>query len=318
MITLTDIEAAAAIVYRSLAPTPQYCWPLLSARVGAEVWVKHENHTPIGAFKVRGGLVYIDDLARRTPRLSGVITATRGNHGQSIAYAARAAGLRCVVVVPEGNSVEKNRAMEAFGAELVVHGRDFNAAHDHARDLAATDGLHMLPSYHPLLIAGVATYSLEFLRAAPDLDAVYVPIGLGSGISGMIAARDALGLTTEVIGVVAAGAPTYARSFAARRPVATNAAETMADGLAVRIPDPEAVELICARASRVVTVDDERIKDAMRAYFADTHNVVEGAGAAPLAALLQERERMAGRRVGLILSGGNVDTAVYREVLASA
>lgn len=317
MITLSDIEAAAAIVYRSLPPTPQYSWPLLSARAGADVWVKHENHTPIGAFKVRGGLVYIDDLARRTPRPSGVITATRGNHGQSVAYAARAAGLRCVVVVPEGNSVEKNRAMEAFGAELVVHGRDFNAAHDYARDRAADDGLHMLPSYHPLLIAGVATYSLEFLRAAPDLDAVYVPIGLGSGISGMIAARDALGLATEVIGVVATGAPTYARSFAARRPVATNTAETMADGLAVRIPDPEAVELICERASRVVTVDDESIKDAMRAYFADTHNVVEGAGAAPLAALLQERAQMEGRTIGLILSGGNVDTAVYRDVLAS-
>lgn len=317
-ITLANIEAAAALVYRSLPPTPQYCWPLLSARAGTEVWVKHENHTPIGAFKVRGGLVYIDDLARRTPRPSGVITATRGNHGQSVAYAARAAGLRCIVVVPEGNSVEKNRAMEAFGAELIVHGHDFNAAYDHAQSRAEAEGLHILPSYHPLLIAGVATYSLEFLRAVPDLDAVYVPIGLGSGISGMIAARDALGLRTEVIGVVAAGAPTYARSFAARRPVATNAAETMADGLAVRIPNPEAVDLICRGASRVVAVDDDQIRDAMRVYFADTHNVVEGAGAAPLAAFLHERDQMAGRKVGLILSGGNVDTAVYRDVLAQA
>lgn len=314
--TLAQIEAAAALVYRSVPATPQYCWPLLSARAGAEVWVKHENHTPIGAFKVRGGLVYVDDLAHGAARPAGIITATRGNHGQSVAFAARTAGLRCVVVVPEGNSVEKNRAMKAFGAELIVHGHDFNAAHDHALQRADADGLHMVPSYHPLLIRGVATYSLEFLRAAGDLDAVYVPIGLGSGISGMIAARDALGLRTEVIGVVARGAPAYERSFAARRPIATNAADTMADGLAVRIPDPTAVDIICRGASRVVAVDDNEIRAAMRAYFADTHNLAEGAGAAALAALLRERDQMAGRKVGLVLSGGNVDTAVYRDVLA--
>ncbi|RMD62234.1 MAG: threonine dehydratase [Alphaproteobacteria bacterium] len=318
MTDLAAIEAAAERVHGTMAPTPQYRWPLLCTRTGAEVWVKHENHTPTGAFKVRGGLVYMADLATRRGGVAGVIAATRGNHGQSIAFAARAYGLRAVIVVPHGNSVEKNRAMRALGAELIEHGHDFNAAQEHAVALAAKEGLHMVPSFHELLVRGVATYSLELLRAVSDLDTVYVPIGLGSGICGMIAARNALGLRTRIVGVVAERAAAYALSFAAGKPVATDCADTMADGVAVRIPDAQALAIIRTGAERIVTVTDAEIAAAMRAYFADTHNVAEGAGAAALAALIQERERMAGRRVGVVLSGGNVDTALYQRILAGS
>ena len=315
---LATLEQAAALVHRHMPPTLQYCWPLLCERAGAQVWVKHENHTPIGAFKLRGGLVYVDALCRKQPRVAGIVCATRGNHGQSVAFAARTHGLRAVIVVPNGNSVEKNRAMQALGAELIEHGHDFNAALVHAEEISGTRGLHMMPSYDPLLVRGVATYGLEFFRAAPDLDTVYVPIGLGSGISGTIAARDALGLKTKIVGVVAEQAAAYSLSFAAGKPVATNSADTMADGIAVRVPDRAALEVILKSCERVLSVTENEIKAAMRAYFADTHNAAEGAGAAPLAALLQEREKMAGKTVGLILTGGNVDTDVYRHVLAAA
>ena len=317
MAGLDEIEAAGEVIYRHMGPTPEYCWPLICERAGTEVWVKHENHTPIGAFKLRGGLVYVDELLRREPDTPGVIAATRGNHGQSVAFAARGAGLRAVLVVPHGNSVEKNRAMRALGAELVEHGQDFNAAYDYAKDLAAERGLHLFPSYHPILVRGVATYSLELLRAVPDLDTVYVPIGLGSGINGALAARQALGLKTRVVGVVAEQAPTYARSFAAGRPVSTDSCDTVADGVSVRVPDADALAIILAGVERVVAVSEAEIEAAMRAYFADTHNLAEGAGAAPLAALIKEKDAMAGKKVGLILSGGNVDTAVYRNILAS-
>lgn len=315
---LSELDEAAALVHSVLPPTPQICWPLLSARCGAEVWVKHENHTPIGAFKVRGGLVYVEDLKRRQPDIAGVVAATRGNHGQSVGFAARRMGIPAVIVVPHGNSVEKNRAMKALGVELVEHGHDFQAAYEHAARLAEARGLHMLPSYHSLLALGIASYGLEFLRAVPELDTVYVPIGLGSGISGMIMARDALGLATKLVGVVAEGAPAYALSFAAGRPIATNAAETMADGLACRVPVPEAVAVINRGAERIVTVTEGEIKAAMRHYFTDTHNLAEGAGAAPLAALLKERTKMQGKRVGLVLSGGNIDRELYLAVLAGA
>ena len=315
---LSELEAAAALVHRVLPPTPQICWPLLSARCGAEVWVKHENHTPIGAFKVRGGLVYMEDLKRNQPGIAGVVAATRGNHGQSVGFAARRMGIKAVIVVPHGNSIEKNRAMAALGVELVEHGHDFQAAYEHAARLAEERDLHMLPSYHPLLALGIASYSLELLRAVSELDTVYAPIGLGSGISGTIMAREALGLRTKVVGVVAEGAPTYALSFAAGRPIATNAADTMADGLACRVPVPEAVALINRGAERIVTVTDDEIKAAIRHYFTDTHNLAEGAGAAPLAALLKERRKMQGKRVGLVLSGGNIDRDIYLAVLAGA
>lgn len=313
---LEQLEEAARIVGGVMRPTAEIGWPLLSARCGAEVWVKHENHSPIGAFKLRGGLVYMDSLARAPMRPAGVIAATRGNHGQSIAAAARRHGLRSTIVVPLGNSVEKNTAMRALGAELIEHGRDFQAALEFAKALAVERGLAMVPSFHELLVRGVATYSLEFLRAVPCLDTVYVPIGLGSGICGMIAAREALGLATKVVGVVAANAPAYALSFAASRPVATDSSDTLADGLACRVPEPAAVELINHYAERVVTVSEDEITAAMRHYFTDTHNVAEGAGAAPLAALVNERALMAGRRVGLVLSGANVDRAQYVRVLA--
>ncbi len=318
MFSLTEIEAAAALVHRHVSPTAQHHWPLLAERSGCEVWVKHENHTPIGAFKLRGGLTYLSDLRRRRPEITGVIAATRGNHGQSIACAAGLLGLDATVVVPHGNSVEKNAAMSAQGAELVVHGHDFQAALEYARERAAADGLFMVESFDPLLILGVASYGLELFAAVPDLDTVYVPIGLGSGICGTIAARDALGLSTKVVGVVSENAPCYALSFAKGTPISTNAAETMADGMACRVPVAEAVAMINAGAERIVTVSDEEIKTAMRAYFTDTHNIAEGAGAAPLAALLQEKDRMAGKSVGLVLSGGNIDLAVYREILAEA
>lgn len=313
---LTELESAAATVHGVMPPTPQYRWPLLCQRAGAEVWVKHENHTPIGAFKIRGGIVYIDHLRRAEPGVTGVIAATRGNHGQSVAFAARRQGLDAVIVVPEGNSTEKNAAMRALGAELIEHGHDFQAAYEHALGLAKERRLHPFPSFHPVLARGVGTYALEFLRARPDLDTVYVPIGLGSGICGMIGARDALGLKTKVVGVVAENAAAYALSFQQGKPVATNSADTMADGLACRVPVADAVAVINRGAERVVTVPEAAIRDAMRAYFADTHNVAEGAGAAALAALLRERAAMRGKQVGLVLSGGNVDTAIYRDVLA--
>ena len=315
MLTLQEIEDAARVVHAAMPPTPQYPWPLLARRTGCEAWVKHENHTPIGAFKVRGGLVYMDRLAR-SARPAGVVSATRGNHGQSIAVGAARAGLPATIVVPHGNSVEKNAAMRAFGAELVEEGHDFDAARAAAERLARERGLHMVPSFHRDLVAGVASYGLELFRAAPPLDAVYVPIGLGSGICGTIAARDALSPATQVIGVVSNGAPAYALSFAAGKVVATNSVDTMADGMAVRGPDAEALAIILEGADRIVSVSDAEIEAAMRAYFEDTHQVTEGAGAAALAALLQERARFAGKRVGLILSGGNIDRPVYRRVLA--
>ena len=313
---LAAIESAAALVHAVMPPTPQYRWPLLCQRAGTELWVKHENHTPLGAFKVRGGIVYIDHLRRSEPGVRGVIAATRGNHGQSVTFAAVRAGLKSVIVVPQGNSTEKNAAMKALGCELVEHGHDFQAAYEFAQGLAKERGLHPFPSFHPLLAHGVGTYALEFLKAQPDLDTVYVPIGLGSGICGMIGARDALGLKTKVVGVVSENAPTYALSFAKGSPVPTNSADTMADGLACRVPVAEAVAIVNKGAERIVAVSDAEIMAAMRAYFADTHNVAEGAGAAALAALLQERGRMAGRKVGVVLSGGNVDTTVYKDVLA--
>ena len=319
MFSLQEIEDATRLVHAAMPPTPQYAWPLLARRAGCEVWVKHENHTPIGAFKVRGGLVFMDRLARAAPgRITGVVSATRGNHGQSIAVGAARAGIAATIVVPRGNSVEKNAAMRAFGAELVEAGHDFDAARAAAQQLAEERGLVMVPSFHRDLVAGVASYALELFRAAPPLDTVYVPIGLGSGICGMIAVRDALGLATKVVGVVSTGAPAYALSFAAGRVVATNSADTMADGMAVRGPDAEALEIILKGADRIVAVDDAAVEAAMRAYFEDIHQVAEGAGAAALAALLQERDRMAGRRAGLVLSGGNIDRPVYRRVLGDA
>jgi threonine dehydratase len=309
---LAELEAAAQLVQRTVPPTPQYLWPLLAKRTGCEVWVKHENHTPTGAFKLRGGLIYVERLRRERPEVRGIVSATRGNHGQSLAWAGRRYDIAVTVVVPHGNSVEKNAAMRAFGAHLVEHGDDFEMAREEAARLAVAERLEFAPSFAPDLVKGVATYSLELFRAAPPLDALYVPIGLGSGICGAIMVRDLLGLRTEIVGVQSTGAPAYARSLAEGRVVALNRAETHADGMAVRQPDAEAFAIIGAGAARIVTVSDDEIADAIRAYWTDTHNLVEGAGAAPLAALMQERARMAGKRVGVVISGGNIDLALFR------
>jgi threonine dehydratase len=315
--SLTELEAAAELVHSVIPPTPQICWPLLSARVGAELWVKHENHTQAGAFKLRGGLVYLDDLKRAQPGIAGVITATTGNHGQSIAWAASRLGLKAVIVVPHGNSPEKNRAMVGFGATLVEHGHDFQAAYEHAMAIAERENLYPVRSFHPLLMRGVASYGLELFRAVPDLDVVYVPIGLGSGICGVIAAREALGCKAEIVGVVAENAPAYALSFAAGKPVSTNSADTFAGGIAVRVPDPAAVDVVCRHAARIVQVSEDEMKAATRIIFSDTHNVAEGAGAAPLAAALQERDRLKGKKVAVIQSGGNIDRPLFAEILAA-
>ena len=312
MFSLPELEDALSMVHESFPGTPQYAWPLLAQRSGAKVWVKHENHTPIGAFKLRGGLIYAERLQRERPHVPGIVSATRGNHGQSLAWAGRRYDVPVTVVVPHGNSVEKNAAMRAFGARLLEQGDDFEMARDAAARVAAAEGLEFAPSFAPDLVKGVATYSLELFRAAPPLDALYVPIGLGSGICGAILTRDLLGLRTEIIGVQAAGAAPYARSFAAGRVVAVNRAETHADGVAVRQPDADAFAIIRDGAARIVTVTDDEIADAIRIYWTDTHNLVEGAGAAPLAALLQERARMADKRVGLVISGGNIDLALFR------
>jgi threonine dehydratase len=305
------------LVHSVFPGTAQYVWPLLADRMGCEVWVKHENHTPIGAFKIRGGLVYISDLAGRGNK-GGVMTATRGNHGQSIATACRRFGTPCTIVVPVGNSVEKNAAMRAQGGTLIEYGHDFQASAEYAKGLAEDQGLEMLPSFHELLVRGVGSYAMELFQAAPDLETVYVPIGLGSGICGVISARNALGLRTKVVGVVAEGAASYALSFEAGRAVPTNTAETLADGMACRVPVEAALEIMLNGADRILRVSDADIAAAMCWYYHDTHNIAEGAGAAPLAALWQEREKQAGRKVAVILSGGNVDRALYTKILNEA
>jgi threonine dehydratase len=319
MFDLRQLERAQKIVGAAMPPTPAYAWPLLSERLGATAIVKHENHTPIGAFKVRGGLVYVDRLKRERPDTPGLISATRGNHGQSLAFAGRQHGLPVTLYVPRGNSVEKNSAMRAFGAELVEYGDDFQSAREEAYRQVEMTGLHMVPSFHPDLVLGVATYALELLRKAPNLDVLYVPIGQGSGICGCILARDLLGLTTEIVGVQSTEAPSYALSFAAGTVVRTNSSDTLADGMATRVPDSDALAIIRKGASRVMQVTDDEIAVAIRAYWTDTHNLAEGAGAAALAAALQDRPKIRGKRVGLILSGGNIDFDLFnRWVTAEA
>lgn len=313
---LETLERHATAVHEVVPATPQISWPLLNQRLGTEVWVKHENHTRVGAFKIRGGLSYFAELRRTHPEVRGVVTATRGNHGQSVAFAARRNGIAATIVVPRGNSVGKNAAMRALGAEVLEQGDDLQAAREHAARLSEQRGLHRVPSFDAALVGGVASYCLEFLRAAA-LDVVYVPIGLGSGICAMIAARDALGLRTEIVGVVSAHAPAYALSYEAGRAISHPVSTWLADGLACSTPEPEALAMIVAGASRIVEVSDAALAVAMCALFEDTHNVAEGAGAASLAAAMQESGRLGGRRVGIVLSGGNVDRDTFAEVLGS-
>lgn len=314
--TAAELEDASRLVYSHMPPTPQYNWPLLSARLGAEVWVKHENHTPIGAFKVRGGFVYLANMAKNGGAVPGIVTATRGNHGQSIPYAARRYGIPVTIVVPYGNSTDKNRAMQALGVELIEHGDDFQAAREYAIRLGEQRGWHLVPSFHPDLVQGVGTYGLELFRAVPNLDTVYVPIGMGSGICGLIAAREATGVQTEIVGVVSAHAPAYALSFEQGIVVEHPTTTQIADGMACRLPDAEALKAIRYGVSRVVRVTDTEVRQAMRTLFDDTHNIAEGAGAAGFAAMVQEKERNTGKRVAFILCGGNVDRSVFTNVLA--
>jgi threonine dehydratase len=316
LFTLDELEAAAALVRSVVPPTPAYAWPLLAERTGARVIVKHENHTPTGSFKARGGLCYVDALRRAGQLPAGIVTATRGNHGQSVAIAARAYGVPAIVVVPEGNSVEKNAAMRAFGAELVVGGRDFDESRQVAAQIRDERGFHFIPSFHKELAKGVATYALELFRAAEELDAVYVPIGMGSGICGLLTVRDLLGLKTEIVGVVAENAPAFALSFEAGHAVPTNSARTFADGMACRDPQEEPLAIILRGAARVVQVSENETAEAVRVLYTDTHNLAEGAGAAGLAALIKENEAMRGRKVGVILSGGNIDLPVFRQILS--
>ena len=315
LFSLDDLHEAAALVRAVVPPTPAYAWPLLRAHTGVEVIVKHENHTPTGAFKARGAIVYLDVLRRAGRLPPGLVTATRGNHGQSVALAAARAGISVAVVVPHGNSVEKNAAMQGFGAELIVAGKDFDESRAAAAEIERARGFHMVPSFHRELARGVATYALEFFQAFRDLAVVYVPIGMGSGICGMITVRDLLGLSTEIVGVVAERAPAFALSVAAGPPVPTATAQTFADGVACRDPQPEPFAIIRTGAARIVQVSEDEIAEAIRILYADTHNVAEGAGAAALAALMRERTRYAGRKAGVILSGGNIDAPMLAAVL---
>lgn len=312
---LAEIESAAELVYQSMQASPQLTWPLLNERLGCEAWIKHENHNPTGAFKVRGGLIYLKRLVEKQSGIKGICAATRGNHGQSAAFAGAQHGLRVVIVVPEGNSPDKNAAMQAFGAELIVHGKDFDVALEHARQLAAEQDLHFMPSIDGDLIPGVATYALEFFQATPNLDRIYVPIGLGSGVLGVIAAKQALGLNTEIVGVVSAHANTYQLSVEAGKPVGTNSADTIADGLAVRNASAEALAVIKDNVSRIAAVDDAQVMQAIASYFTDTHNVAEGAGAAPLAAAMQDDD-IEGKRIGIVLTGGNINHALFKRALS--
>jgi threonine dehydratase len=316
MFTLAELEDVLPVVRAAVPATPQYAWPLLKARSGATVIVKHENHTPVGAFKVRGGLNYFDRLRRERPQVKGVVTATRGNHGQSLAFAGARAGIPVAIVVPHGNSVEKNAAMRAFGAELIEHGRDYDEAKDHAQTIASERGYEFGPSFHRDLVIGVATFAYELLTACPDLDIVYVPIGLGSGICALIGARNVLGLKTRIVGVVAERANAYRLSFEQGRVVPTNAAATFADGMAVRVPDPGALDIIRRGAERIVEVSEDEIAESIRNLFSDTHTLAEGAGAAPFAALMKERDRLQGCRAAVIVTGQNIDRSTMQVVLA--
>lgn len=315
---LDELREATELVRTVMPATPTYTWPLLNKRCDAEVWVKHENHSPVGAFKLRGATVYMDWLAREHPQLTGVVAATRGNHGQGVALAARRRGWTATIVVPYGNSREKNRAMQALGAELVEHGEDFQAANEYATELAAQRGLHKVASFDRLLVVGTGTYALEMFEAAPELDTVFVPVGLGSSICGVIAARAALGLKTRIVGVVAEASPSYALSFAAGRVVPHEAGTKIADGLACRLPVEDALAVMLKHVDRFVEVSENEIRSAMRAFYEDTHNVAEGAGAAAIAAVLKDRNKVNGKRVGAVLTGGNVDREVFLEALGAA
>ena len=316
--TLDEIKEAQKLVYSLMQPTPQISWPLLNRRLAAEVWVKHENHTPIGAFKARTAIVYAAELFRHSNGVRGLITATRGNHGQSVALAGQRFKVPVKIVVPRGNSSEKNAAMRGQGAELVEYGRDYQEACEHAKKLADEQGWHFVPPYHCSIVRGVASYWVELFSAVPELEIVYVPIGMGSGICAGCAVRNGMKLKTNIVGVVSEGAPAYALSFEARRKIEAPVTTMIADGIACRVPDDEALEIMLENVDHMVRVSDQEVREAMKIYFTDTHNAVEGAGAASLAAAIQEKESLTGKRIGLIVSGGNVDHETFARVLLDA
>ncbi len=313
--TLDEIFEAQKLICSVMQPTPQISWPLLNQRLEASVWVKHENHTPTGAFKARTAIVYAAELFKLSPNIKGLITATRGNHGQSVALAGQRFNVPVTIVVPHGNSSEKNAAMRGQGATLIEFGTDYQAAREHAKQLAEDQNLHFVPAYHRDIVKGVASYWVELFSAVPDLDVAYVPIGMGSGISAACAVRNGMNLKTQIIGVCSEGAPAYALSFAAGRKIEAPVTTQIADGMACRIPDDEPLEIIRQNVDHIVLVSDDEIRRAMKIYFTDTHNAVEGAGAASLAAALKEKAALKGQRVGLVLSGGNVDHDVFACVL---
>ncbi|TFH20439.1 MAG: threonine dehydratase [Acidimicrobiales bacterium] len=318
MFDLDDLERATEIVRRHVAPTPQYEWPLLSEMAGSTVVVKHENHTPVGAFKVRGGLVYRDRLVSERPNVSGVVSATRGNHGQSLAFAGRVHERSVTIFVPHGNSVEKNAAMRALGADVVEFGDDFQEARERSIEFASEGGLEPVPPFHRDLVLGVATYAKELFDAAGELDTVYVPVGMGSGINALIAVRDLLGLDTQIVGVVSELAPSTLLSFERGEVVTTESAATFVDGVATRSPDPVSIAGIVAGAARVVAVSDDATAEAMRIIYRTTHNVAESAGAIGLAGLLSEPREQRGGRSAFVLCGGNVDSSQFHAVLGGA
>ena len=318
MLTRADLDEATRIVREHVPVTPAYRWPLLEELTGTPTWVKHENATPTGAFKVRGGLVFVDRLHRSGRTVPGLIAATRGNHGQSVAYAGRAHDLPVTIVVPEGNSPDKNASMVGFGAELVVRGRDFQEAFEHAMALADSRGLVPVPAFHRDLVAGVATGALELQTQAGHLDSVYLPVGQGSGICAHMAVRDLLGVDTEVVGVVADRAPAHALSFASGRPVTTQHADTFVDGVATRTPVPEAVAAMVAGAARFIRVSEEQAEQAMRLLWRTTHQMPEPSGALALAGLLADPARAAGATAAVVMTGGNCDTELVRRVVAAA
>lgn len=316
--SLSELDSLAATIDAVVPRTPQFSWPLLNARAGCELWVKHENHTAIGSFKIRGAFSYLAALTAREPQVRGVIAATRGNFGQAVAFAASRHGLTATIVVPHGNSVEKNNAMRGLGAELLEQGEDFQAALVHSEKLAAERQLHWVPSFHGDLVRGNAVSMINFLRNVPALDCVYIPIGMGSGVCALLAARDALGLPTRIVGVASEHAPAIALSFEAKRVIQHAAATRIADGLACSTPNGEALECILNGVERIVRVSDDETERAMRAYYSDTHNVAEGAAGAGLAAVIRDRKSVSGKRIGVVCTGGNVDAAAFARILAAA
>jgi threonine dehydratase len=315
--TYSDVLRARALLARVLPRTPTFSYPALSTELGCEFFVKHENHQPVGAFKVRGGVNLISALPEEEKR-RGVITATRGNHGLSIAYAARLFGVRAVIVVPHGNNPEKNEAIRSYGAELIEHGKDFDEAREYVEEVVAVEGLRYIHSANEaLMIAGVGTYALELFEDVPDLDSVLVPVGLGSGISGTCLVRAEVSPETRVIGVQAERAPSVYLSWKEKRRVVTESADTFADGLATRVPAAMTLELIQRHVDDFVTVSEEALARAVRDLLRYTHNLAEGAGAAPLAAARSLGAKLRGQRVAMILTGGNIDSATLQRLLAA-